>query len=260
MLKKLVKYDLIWINKSMIIFFIIGIIVSTLTRIVSCFDNTFVGNILYIVFKSASISCIVSIIINSCIRIWNRFRLNIYKDESYLTHTLPITRSTLYNSKIISSLLSIFISLIVVLICFIIVYVDNDMIDKINNIFSHGNITFIFIGVILLMILQLVYMTYCGIMGLIIGHKFNNNKIVMTIVVGLGLYFLMQTVIFAITLGIASVNSDIASLFTKTVKEDINFELAVKSLVLIVNMVYIVFISIMYIVGKKLFNKGVNVD
>ena len=260
MLKKLVKYDLIWINKSMVIFFIIGIIVSTLTRIVSCFDNTFVGNILYIVFKCASISCIVSIIINCSIRIWNRFRLNIYKDESYLTHTLPITKSTLYNSKMISSLLSMFISLFVVLICFIIVYVDNDMLDKLNDIFSHGNITFIFIGVLLLMILQLVYMTYCGIMGLILGHKFNNNKIIMTIVFGIGLYFLMQTVIFGITLGIGSVNSDIASLFTKTVKEDINFEIAVKSLVLIVNIVYIIFISTMYIVGKKLFKKGINVD
>ena len=260
MLKKLIKYDLLWVNKSMIVFFIVGIIISILTRIVSCFDNSFIGNILYIVFKSATISCIVSIIINCLIRIWNRFRLNIYKDESYLTHTLPIEKTTLYNSKMISSLISIFISLLAILMCFIIVYVDKDMINKLKDICSNGNVKFIFISILILMVLELVYMTNCGLMGIILGYKSNNNKILMSVIVGLGLYFLIQTVIFVIIFTIGNINPDINNLFKDNIKPDLNFEASVKSLVIIVNMVYFVFISSMYFIGKRIFKKGVNVE
>jgi len=260
MLKKLVKYDLLWINKSMIVFFIVSLIISILTRIVSCFDSSFVGNILYIVFKSAFISCIVSIIINCCIRIWVRFRNNIYKDESYLTHTLPVTKNILYNSKILSSILSILISLLVVAICFIIVYLDNEMINKIKDIFSNNNVAFIFISILILMIFEAIYMTLCGIVGLIIGHKSNNNKIVMSVIAGLASYFIIQSVIFCVTFGIGLINSDINSLFSNTISQDVNFEKAVKSLVIITNVVYAIFITGIYLVGKVLFKKGVNVD
>ena len=48
MLKKLIKYDLLWVNKSMAIFFIISTILSILNRIISNFSNSYMGNILYI--------------------------------------------------------------------------------------------------------------------------------------------------------------------------------------------------------------------
>ena len=56
MLKKLCKYDLIWINKLMIIYFIISIIISLLARIMGYFNSSSIGNILYLILRGTSIS------------------------------------------------------------------------------------------------------------------------------------------------------------------------------------------------------------
>ena len=260
MLKKLVKYDLIWINKTMIIFFLISLIVSSLTRIISLSSTSFIGSTLYFIFKIATVSCIVSTLINCVIRIWTRFRINLYKDEAYLTHTLPVTRETLYNSKIVSGVISIMISLIAVLICILIVYLDQDMIDKFSKIFKSGNTLFTFINVLIITILEVVYMAYCGIIGLILGHKSNNNKMVKSVLIGIGLYFVMQMIIFTIIFIIGMINSDISILFNNELTNDIKFESAVKLLTLIVNAVYILFIGLLYMIGKWAFKKGVDVE
>lgn len=42
---------------------------------------------------------IVSSLINGLMRSWVRFITNIYKDESYLTHTLTIEKKDIYLSK-----------------------------------------------------------------------------------------------------------------------------------------------------------------
>lgn len=260
MLKKLIKYDLIWVNKFMLIFFSISFIISSLTRIMSNFTDAFIGNILYLILRGCAISCFVSILINCVIRIWARFNLNTYKDESYLTHTLPVSKDTLYNSKIISSILSVLISLFVVLLSFLIVYLDKSMIIQIKNIFNDKNVAFIFMSFIITAILEMIYMIYCGTLGILLGHKSNNNRMVRSVFIGIGLHFVIQFILFGIVYGIGLLNSDINSLFTNTLNNDIKLESAVKLLVIIVNIVYVLFITAMYYLGKNIFKKGVNVD
>ena len=262
MLKKLIKYDLIWMNKSMVIFFIISFIISVLTRVASYFDSSFIGNILYIVFKTCSIACISSTLINCVIRIWVRFRTNIYKDESYLTHTIPVSKNTLYDSKIISSFFTLLISLLSILLDFIIVFLDNTMLDKLKQIFSDGNNTFIFINILIIMVLELLHVAYCGIMGIIIGHKSNNNKVLKSILIGIGSYYIIQTFIYAIIFLLGLFNPDIKVLFSNNPNSNsnLNFESGVKSLVIIADIVYIAFITLMHLICKKIFNKGVNVE
>jgi hypothetical protein len=67
-------------------------------------------------------------------------------------------------------------------------------------------------------------------------------------------------VIFAIIFICGLFNSDMNSLFSNELSNNINFEKAVKSLVIIVNFVYIIFITGMYLIGKCIFKKGVNVE
>ena len=43
------------------------------------------------------------------------------------------------------------------------------MINKLKDICSNGNVKFIFISILILMVLELVYMTNCGLMGIIIS-------------------------------------------------------------------------------------------
>lgn len=261
MLGKLIKYDLKWINKSLSVFFIISLILSVITRIVGLFDSSFIGNILYSILKGiCTTGCIAAIIINAVIRIWVRLGLNFYNDESYLTHTLPVSKSTLYDSKIISGIITMLISLVVIGISLLIVYLDGDMINKIKDIFSSGSIALIFINILIIIILEVMYLALCGIVGIIIGHRFNNGKKVKSILIGLGLYFLLQTIMLGIIFGISLLNNDISMLFSNTMSPDIKFEGAVKLLIIIVNIIYLVFNCGLYFVGKMLFKKGVNVE
>ena len=260
MLKNLVKRDLIWINKSMIIFFIISFIISGITRGFSYFDDSFVGGILFFVLKACTTACMVAVVINSVIRIWTRFNLNIYRDESYLTHTLPVKRTTIYDSKIISSVISILITLVVIAIDLVIVYFDSSTINKLKDIVNNGSVLYIFITILILSTLEILYMMNCGLNGLIIGHKSNNNKMVKSVFIGIGLYFLIQTIIFVLVFSFGLTNDNVKSLFSSTIDNDLDFESAVKFLMTVVTLIYAVFNLGLYSIGKLLFKKGVNID
>ena len=64
----------------------------------------------------------VSSLINCLMRLWARFIRNVYKDESYLTHTLPVEKKTIYASKVITALISIFTTVVVAVACLFICY------------------------------------------------------------------------------------------------------------------------------------------
>lgn len=259
MLKKLMNYDLKSINKYMFIYFIITFIVCIMTRTMSYFNDSFIENILYMILRSIVIACFSSCLVNSIMRIWVRFRNNTYKDESYLTHTLPVSKNTLYNTKVLSAIVSILITLIIVVLCFLIVFLDNTMIDNIKNIFSNKDTIFIFINLILIALLEMIYMVYSGIIGILLGHKSNNHRDIKSVFLGIVLYFTIQLVILGIVYVIGLLNTDISNLFSNT--NNINQELpSVKLLTIMVNSVYLIFTITMYFIGKKLFNKGINVD
>ena len=259
MLRKLVKYDLKWVNKLMVIYFSIALILSILTRISSLFTESFIGNIIYLVLRGCIISCFVSIIINCIIRIWVRFKISLYKDESYLTHTLPVSKCTLYNSKIISLLISLIISVIVIIICTLIAFLNTDMINFLKDLFSNKDITFIVISIIITSILEFIYMANCGIVGILIGHKKNNNKVFKSVFIGIALYFIVQLIILGLIYAIGLINSDINEMFNN-ISNYSGDTANVKSLVVIVNSMYTLFIVLMYFIGRKIFKKGINVD
>ena len=96
MLKKLLKYDLKKIYKFLIIFYSLSIFFGVLTRIFFSIENSLIMNIIGQICNGASISMMFSILINNLMRTWVDFKHNLYGDESYLTHTLPVEKQTLY--------------------------------------------------------------------------------------------------------------------------------------------------------------------
>ena len=255
MLKKLIKYDLIWINKFMLIYFSITLIVCLLTRILSLLDNNVVMHTIYLIMRGVSISAFVSCIINSVIRIWVRFRNNTYKDESYLTNTLPVEKSTLFNSKILSGVISLIICLLVIILGIIIAFLNQDLIDYLKVMFSNN--LFIFISILTTAFLEVIYMLGCGILGTLIGHRSNNNRVLKSVIVGIILYFSIQIIILVLIYVMGLFDNSINVLLNNSVIKDLA---NVKNLIIVVDIIYILFISIMYIVGKKIFLKGINVE
>ncbi len=74
-------------------------------------------------------SMVISALFNSVLRSWVRFIQNIYKDESYLTHTLPVEKNTIFLSKFLSAIITCLVSLIVIAVCVLISYYSVDMVN-----------------------------------------------------------------------------------------------------------------------------------
>lgn len=261
MLGKLIKYDFKWVNKVMYIYFVILFIISISVRIVESMDQTFLLVIIDKILSGMFIGCFISVIITCLMRIWARFLCNFYKDESYLTHTLPITKKQLFNSKVISSALSILLSALVVIICVAIVYLNKDTIETIKYMFNSlfdvygkvGGISFV-VGLVLLVIFELLYLMMAGMFGIVLGHRFNNSKMLKSILISIASYgvlsvisFIALAIITNIT-GVSMVTNGFPSLNT------------LKAIGLPFIIIYFIYNLGYYLLTKRIFNKGVNVE
>lgn len=122
MLGKLIKYDLKWIYKPLLVFYVLCLVFSLLARALSGIENSIVFNILTQICYSVAISMVFSIIINNLMRCWGRIIRNMYKDESYLTHTLPVKNQDVFWAKVLSGIITMITSFAVIVLCFVIAY------------------------------------------------------------------------------------------------------------------------------------------
>ena len=99
MLKKLIKYDLQNTFKVVTVFYILSIFFAITTRILFNMNQSVIISIIGQISVGCMFSMIASTLINTMMRSWVRFRNSLYKDESYLTHTLPVTKNELYISN-----------------------------------------------------------------------------------------------------------------------------------------------------------------
>ena len=97
MLKKLIKSDLKDVYKILVIFYGLSLFFAILTRLFLSIENSFIMEVIGKICSGVTISMMFNILINNLMRLWVRFKHNFYGDESYLTHTLPVDKKTLYS-------------------------------------------------------------------------------------------------------------------------------------------------------------------
>ena len=90
MLKKLLKYDLKWCYKPLLVFYILAIFFSIIVRIIESFEQSLIVLIIDKICSGIVIAMIINILINCFMRNWARFVRNIYKDESYFNNFFNI--------------------------------------------------------------------------------------------------------------------------------------------------------------------------
>ena len=95
-----------------------------------------------------------------------------------------------------------------------------------------------------------------GILGIIIGHRSNNLKIVKSIILGFGIYMAFSILSLLIIYIVGLLNTDVMSVFNNIVVSST----ALKSIMLLGIFIYAIYICIIYFIGNKVLNKGVNVD
>ena len=263
MLGKLLKYDLKWIYKVVVVFYVLSLIFSCIGRALSYIENSVIFSIVSQFSLGIAVAMMISSLINCVLRLWVRFIKNIYKDESYLTHTLPIEKKTIYTSKIISALISVITTGVIIIISLFICFYSEGNIEALKSILeiaaSSYNTTVmnLVLLIALVLIMQVIFIVMVGYTAIILGHKSNKNKMVKTLVIGFGLYFLTQILSLAVIFIFGLLNPDIMNLINTT--SEINVGI-LKVLMYLAIGIYVVYNAFYYILGKKQFEKGVNVE
>ena len=123
MLKTLMKYDIKRMTKLLIYLYPITIALAGITRLINIGKDIQVLSIIGSVFASLTYTLVVNILVNAVIAITLTFTTNFYKDQSYLTHTLPVKKEKLLLSMYLSALIVIFATVAVsFLALFIVLY------------------------------------------------------------------------------------------------------------------------------------------
>ena len=263
MLKKLLKYDLEYVFKILIVFYILAIFFAILTRIFLNINDSFIMNIIGKICSGTEIAMFFNILINSIMRLWVRFKNNFYGDESYLTHTLPIDKKTLYLSKTLSSIITLFVSMTIIAFSLFIAYYSKENIEILKKILlpfidiyntSMVSIILIFLFIFMLEVLSLLQSGYTG---MILGHRMNNAKMGYSILFGFITYMIIQILALLILFIFAIFNKDIMNLFFTN--QMVNIDI-LKSIIYMSCIFYTIIIIVIYIINLKLFKKGVNVE
>ena len=235
---------------------------AILTRVLSNFNNSFILELTYKISLICLILMIICILINVVMRSWVRFNDSIYKDESYLTHTLPVTKNEIYNSKFIQTLIFFIVSFIVIIISLFIGIYSKEILNYLKesiNVITESidfSTTFFITSILLLIFLELFNMLQSGYLGLILGNQKNNNKIAHSVAYGFVTYLITQIIPLLLVFVVGLFNNNVMNLFkNNTINSNILRLLMVLSIIM-----YLIIIIIMNIICKKELNKGVNVE
>ena len=264
MLIKLLKYDLKYMLKNMSIFYILSIFFALTTRIFFNMEQSVIVNIIGQISVGCMFSMVISTLINTLMRCWVRFRDSFYRDESYLTHTLPVTKSELYDSKFIQTFIFFFVGFFIVLLSLFIAYYSKETWVLITNYIKNitvglnMNILFFIIMVIILLFVEFFNAIQCGFLGMILGHKMNNGKLVFSILFGFISYLISQNLVLVLLFVYGLFDPIVLELF-KTTATSIDVD-SFKVLATVVSILYMVIIFAMSIVCKKLLKQGVNIE
>ncbi len=264
MLMKLLKYDLRWIYKVVAVFYCLALFFSITSFCLSNVENSVLFSILYNVSNGFALAMVANCIINCLIRAWVRFRNNIYKDEAYLTHTIPVSRSKIYLSKVLAAIICMFTSVAVSAFCLFVCYYNNESIaDILKTLFDSASDTlslsafWLFAVFLAEIFFQLVFILLLGYNGIILGHKSNKNKMLNSIIIGFAMYMIFNMVSVTAVFAAGLFNNQIMNLIKTSDAIDTS---VLKDLLLCAIALYAVYNVVLYIMGSKLLKKGVDIE
>ena len=263
MLRKLLKYDLAAMYKFLIIFYSLSLFFGILTRLFFRIENSFIMNVVGQIFSGAAISMMISVLINNLMRLWVLFRKDFYGDKSYLTHTLPVKKRTLYLSKILLTVLTVLSSVAVIGITLFAAYYSKENLQAVKaallpfaNAYE-STVVKIIAAFLFVFFLEFVNVIQVGYTGILLGHKMNRSKVVFSVLFGFLTYMALQIVVLGITFISALFNKDLMNLFftVDLISVDI-----IKFTVILSIAIYSIMFVVLCFVNIKILNRGVNVD
>ena len=261
MLGKLLKYDLKKNMRWLWILFVCAIASAGISRGFSELGkNIGFFRVLGILFDSIFYALVVNSLLQPFLRGFMNFAKSLYGDESYLTHTLPVTKNQIINSKYITTIIEILLGFACVVLSILIRYASPAFIPTIKMIlmgiigeeFSAILSLTLFILLVLVEFLMFISIIYFSI---VMGYKYNEKKVLKSFLFTALMSMLSSSVlsfVMIIVMLIMGVNLTSAEI----VLTGPTFLAIILSGII----VYAIMATVFYFLAKQQFNKGVNVD
>lgn len=260
MLGKLLKYDFRSRLKHLAIFYGLAVFFAIMTRILFMIQGSLFWNVVGNIMSGTTIAMIVNIVINNLMWLWVRFKANLYGDESYLTHTLPVKRSDLYLSKFLTGAGTTLMSTMVILGVIMLAYYTPENFASFKTTlmpFTEAldtTVAKIVLVLAVIVFLEVLAALMSGYLGIVLGHKKLTNRVAWSVGFGFLVYIVTQVVVMVGVLLLSLVDIKVHDLIFSGSGATLDFE-AFKMITLTTGALYIVTIVVNYFISQKMFRK-----
>ena len=261
MLNKLLKKDLKKDMRWMWILFVATILTAFVGR--GCKElgqNILFFKILRIFFDSVYYSLAVNVILQPFLRNFTNFSKSLYGDESYLTHTLPVTKNQIINSKFITAIVEMVLGFITLVVSLLVLFYSNSFATTLKLLLSAlivGKFSLLLVLTLFIILVIVEFLMFISLIffSIVIAYRAKEKRVLKTFLLTTALAFASMFVLAIVMICVLAINGIKLSANTLILSNT-----AFISVILAGIIVYSVIIILMYFLTKKEFNKGVNVD
>lgn len=260
MLGKVLKYDLKSVCRYLIPLYMVLLGLGLMIRILGFFENNAIINIILGIMIVALVLISAFSFVLNAIFVIKYFLDNLYKDEGYLTHTLPVKKGVLLSSKVLTALITAISTFIFLILSLLLAFYQKGLFDEIIKVFlenvggSKLYEFFIFLGVYSLVgYLTTILMVFAAIS---IGYSKSSNKLVNSVVWALIFYFGMEFLYLGLLGGIMWISPEfITSLEGNTfiMKDLLNFFMIFMIFTVLIGIIY-------YLISYRFMSKKLNLE
>ena len=261
MLGKLLKNDLKKNMRWMWVLFTSTLVVASLTR--GCKElgqSLAFFQILGIFFDSVFYALLINSLIQPFLRSFINFTKSLFGDESYLTHTLPVTKNQILNSKYLTAIIEICLSFVCAICSLLIMFASSTMFNSLKLFLStliSGEFSLFLVLSIFVVLIIVEFIMFISIIffSIIVAHKSTDKKVLKSFLITAVMSFISITVLAIIMIFVLLISGVDLTSKTLTLSGPILI-----SIVLTGIFVYSGMAILFYFLAKKELNKGVNVD
>ena len=261
MLSKLLKNDLKKNMRWMWILFVSTIAVAGLTR--GCKElgeNIAFFKVIGIFFDSVFYALAVNVILQPFLRNFLNFTKSFYSDESYLTHTLPVTKTQLINSKYLTALIEIVAGFACLVLSLLIMFASPTMDDVLKMLISTivlGEVSVFFTIMLFVALVIVEFLMFISIIyfSIVVAYRAKEKRVLKTFLITAALSLASLAVLAVVMLVVLLAHGVEISTSTLFLPKSAFISVLITGIV-----VYLGVAILFYFLAKHEFNKGVNVD
>ena len=261
MLNKLLKTDLRKNLRWLWILFACTIVCAGITKACNELGKTmaFFG-IVNIFFDSLFYALVANSIIQPFIRNFFDFAKTLYGDEAYLTHTLPVTKNQIINSKYLTAIIEILLGFICAFISILIKFASPTLLTSLKQMLSMfivGEFSVIFVIILIIILIIVEFLMYISIIyfSIIMAYKSNEKKVLKAFLITALMAILSLTFLSIVLIIVFIANGIDLSAETLVLSSSMFMNIVIAGII-----TYLLITTLFYFLAKKEFNKGVNVD